>query len=105
MFGASPPRFQVVYGVNTGFGSFQNVSLPADKLGELQVNLILSHAAGAELCGAPPTLLPTHMVEQGRLHWVGGGGGHSQLTSPPHPYQPCGLSTALVCYLQVLGSP
>ena len=37
---------QVVYGVNTGFGSFQNVSLPADKLGELQVNLILSHSAG-----------------------------------------------------------
>jgi histidine ammonia-lyase len=35
-----------VYGVNTGFGAFQNVRLPADKLDELQVNLIRSHAAG-----------------------------------------------------------
>jgi histidine ammonia-lyase len=36
----------VVYGVTTGFGAFQNVSIPADELRELQRNLILSHCAG-----------------------------------------------------------
>jgi histidine ammonia-lyase len=39
-----------VYGVNTGFGKFQNVRIPADKLRELQRNLVLSHAIGV---GAP----------------------------------------------------
>jgi histidine ammonia-lyase len=36
----------VVYGVTTGFGWFQNVSIPPEKLRELQRNLILSHCAG-----------------------------------------------------------
>ena len=35
-----------VYGVNTGFGKFQNVSIARDQLLELQRNLILSHAIG-----------------------------------------------------------
>ena len=35
-----------IYGVNTGFGAFCNVVLSKDKLEELQVNLIRSHAAG-----------------------------------------------------------
>ncbi len=35
-----------VYGVNTGFGKFQNTRIEADKLKELQRNLILSHAIG-----------------------------------------------------------
>jgi histidine ammonia-lyase len=38
---------RVVYGVNTGFGQLANVSIPGDKLEELQENLIRSHAAGA----------------------------------------------------------
>jgi histidine ammonia-lyase len=38
-----------VYGVNTGFGSFQNVTLPDDKLEQLQINLIRSHSAGNAL--------------------------------------------------------
>ncbi len=40
----------IVYGVTTGFGAFQNVSVPQDRLRELQRNLILSHCAGV---GAP----------------------------------------------------
>jgi histidine ammonia-lyase len=35
-----------VYGVNTGFGQLAGVGIPKDKLAELQVNLIRSHAAG-----------------------------------------------------------
>ena len=35
-----------VYGVTTGFGKFQNTRIEADKLRELQRNLILSHAIG-----------------------------------------------------------
>jgi histidine ammonia-lyase len=37
---------RIVYGVNTGFGHLANVSIPQDKLAELQVNLIRSHSAG-----------------------------------------------------------
>ncbi len=36
----------VVYGVTTGFGAFQSVSIPPGKLKELQRNLILSHCVG-----------------------------------------------------------
>ena len=35
-----------VYGVNTGFGKLSGVSIPEDRLGTLQRNLILSHATG-----------------------------------------------------------
>jgi histidine ammonia-lyase len=34
------------YGINTGFGNFAEVTIPAGSLGELQVNLLRSHAAG-----------------------------------------------------------
>lgn len=36
-----------IYGINTGFGSLQNVGVAGDKLCKLQHNLILSHACGA----------------------------------------------------------
>ena len=39
-------RGDVVYGVTTGFGSFADVHIPTDRLRELQVNLVRSHAAG-----------------------------------------------------------
>jgi histidine ammonia-lyase len=39
-------RRDIVYGVTTGFGWFQNVSIPREKLQQLQRNLILSHCAG-----------------------------------------------------------
>jgi len=35
-----------VYGINTGFGSFADVKIPADSLERLQLNLLRSHAAG-----------------------------------------------------------
>ncbi len=47
---AAVARGDVVYGVTTGFGSFADVRIPLDKLRELQVNLVRSHAAGV---GAP----------------------------------------------------
>jgi len=37
---------RVVYGVNTGFGHFAERRVPANLLGELQRNLIVSHACG-----------------------------------------------------------
>lgn len=39
-------RGEPVYGVNTGFGKLSDVSIPADRLSELQVNLVRSHCAG-----------------------------------------------------------
>jgi histidine ammonia-lyase len=45
------PRFLAnaghpVYGINTGFGSLQNVVVPDNELHELQRNLLVTHAAG-----------------------------------------------------------
>lgn len=45
-----------VYGVNTGFGKFENVRVDHDQLAQLQHNLIVSHAIGL---GAP---LPAEVV-------------------------------------------
>src|SRR5689334_11539876 len=47
---------QVCYGVTTGFGGLSKVQIPAERLSELQHNLVRSHAAGV---GAP---LPPDIV-------------------------------------------
>src|SRR5438132_4962549 len=39
-------RGTVVYGVTTGFGNFADVVIPRERLRELQLNLVRSHAAG-----------------------------------------------------------
>src|SRR5690242_582137 len=39
-------RNTVAYGVTTGFGKLSEIAIPADRLAELQVNLVRSHAAG-----------------------------------------------------------
>ncbi len=39
-------RDAATYGINTGFGNFAEVKIPADQLDTLQVNLLRSHAAG-----------------------------------------------------------
>lgn len=39
-------RNAVVYGVTTGFGKLSDIAIPHDKLAQLQVNLVRSHAAG-----------------------------------------------------------
>ncbi len=35
-----------IYGINTGFGSLHNVSIPREDLHQLQENLVMSHACG-----------------------------------------------------------
>jgi histidine ammonia-lyase len=47
---------EAIYGINTGFGKLANVRIAPDRLGQLQTNLIRSHAAGV---GAP---LPADVV-------------------------------------------
>ena len=47
---------KVMYGITTGFGEFANVHIGADKLADLQRNLIISHAVG---CGDP---IPRHIT-------------------------------------------
>ncbi len=37
---------EVVYGVTTGFGKLSDVAIPPERLAELQVNLVRSHASG-----------------------------------------------------------
>ena len=37
---------EVVYGINTGFGALSDVTIPPEKLRELQVNLVRSHSCG-----------------------------------------------------------
>jgi histidine ammonia-lyase len=37
-----------VYGINTGFGSFAEVRIPASEVDRLQLNLLRSHAAGVD---------------------------------------------------------
>src|SRR5262249_22878313 len=39
-------RGEVVYGINTGFGALSDVTIPHEKLRELQVNLVRSHSCG-----------------------------------------------------------
>jgi histidine ammonia-lyase len=39
-------QHEVVYGVTTGFGKLSEIAIPHDRLAELQVNLVRSHAAG-----------------------------------------------------------
>ncbi|MBI1808993.1 MAG: histidine ammonia-lyase [Gemmatimonadetes bacterium] len=39
-------RDEVAYGVTTGFGKLSELSIPHDKLAQLQVNLVRSHASG-----------------------------------------------------------
>jgi histidine ammonia-lyase len=63
---------ETVYGVNTGFGLLANTRIPAERLAELQTNLILSHSAGL---GDP---LPRHVVKlMIILKLLGLGRGHS----------------------------
>jgi histidine ammonia-lyase len=47
---------RIMYGITTGFGEFSNVHIGTDSLGELQRNLILSHAVG---CG---DAIPPHIT-------------------------------------------
>ncbi len=61
---------RVVYGVNTGFGKLSNVSIEADRLGELQRNLLLSHATGV---GEPLPVEVSRLAFALRIHAVARG--------------------------------
>ena len=50
----SSPAGETVYGVNTGFGLLASTRIPADRLAELQRNLILSHSCGLGDAAAAP---------------------------------------------------
>ncbi len=39
---------EVVYGINTGFGKLSSVNIPNNKLQQLQINLLRSHACGVD---------------------------------------------------------
>ena len=45
---------ETVYGVNTGFGLLASTRIPAERLAELQRNLILSHSCGLGDAAAAP---------------------------------------------------
>ena len=63
---------KTVYGINTGFGLLAQTRIPADKLADLQRNLILSHSCGL---GDP---LPRHVTRlMIVLKLIGLGRGHS----------------------------
>jgi len=63
---------KTVYGINTGFGLLAQTRIPADKLGQLQRNLILSHSCG--LGDAIPRNTVRMMI---LLKLIGLGRGHS----------------------------
>jgi histidine ammonia-lyase len=56
---------RTVYGINTGFGQFATVVIPADQLAQLQLNLIRSHAAGV---GDPLPLDQTRALMAARIN-------------------------------------
>ncbi len=65
-----------VYGVNTGFGKLASVKIAADKIEQLQRNLVLSHCCGVgETLDAPTTrlMLALKLLSLGRgasgVHW------------------------------------
>jgi histidine ammonia-lyase len=60
----------VVYGVTTGFGKLSDVAIPPDRLAELQVNLVRSHASGVgdrlpEVEVRAMTLLRANVIAKG----------------------------------------
>ena len=57
---AAPPQSTCpVYGINTGFGKLCEVRIPDDELGQLQLNLVRSHACGL---GAPLSEPETRVI-------------------------------------------
>ncbi len=62
---------EVVYGINTGFGKLASTRIPADRLTELQRNLVLSHSVGTGEPLAPEVVrlvLATKAVSLARGH-------------------------------------
>jgi len=60
------------YGINTGFGALCNTVVPKEKLGQLQYNLVVSHA-----CGAGKIIAPEIVKQMLFLKALGLSKGHS----------------------------
>src|SRR5437762_7716844 len=66
-------RDAVVYGVNTGFGKLSDVRISPNKLRDLQLNLVRSHACGIGNPLSEPEVrammvLRANVLEIGRAH-------------------------------------
>jgi histidine ammonia-lyase len=59
---------QAIYGVNTGFGALATTRIDDEQLGQLQRNLLLSHACGAGDAVPPPV---THLMLALKIHALG----------------------------------
>lgn len=69
-----------VYGITTGFGSLAHTMIPPDRLAELQVNLIRSHAAGM---GSPvePEVVRAMMLLRARTLAMGYSGARLEVVA------------------------
>lgn len=61
-------RSEAIYGVNTGFGALATTRIPDTQIGQLQRNLLLSHAVGV---GPPVPKRITHLMLQLKIHALG----------------------------------
>lgn len=59
---------QPLYGINTGFGALANKRIPDEELGQLQKNILLSHACGV---GDPVPVDITRLMLQLKIHSLG----------------------------------
>lgn len=61
-------RDEAIYGVNTGFGALASKRISADQLGQLQRNLLLSHACGT---GEPVPVEISRLMLKLKIHALG----------------------------------
>jgi histidine ammonia-lyase len=65
---AALARDEAIYGVNTGFGALASKRIDADQLGQLQRNLLLSHACGT---GDPVPVEISRLMLKLKIHALG----------------------------------
>ena len=65
---ASLQRDRAIYGVNTGFGALASRRIDPDQLGQLQRNLLLSHACGT---GTPVPVEISRLMLALKIHALG----------------------------------
>ena len=65
---AALERDQALYGINTGFGVLANKRIDSDQLGQLQRNLLLSHACGT---GDPVPVEISRLMLKLKIHALG----------------------------------
>ncbi len=60
-------RREIVYGVTTGFGAFRDRVITADQAGQLQRNLLMSHAVGVGAALPEPTVRAMMLIRSNAL--------------------------------------